>query len=221
MRLEDQEKAKLLRSQGHSVREIAKILTASKGSISSWVKNVSLTRKQLQVLNKKQGIGGSRKHSEKARERRLKWQLDGRMMAKKKNAKFIAGVMLFWAEGSKRRNTVVFSNGDAEMIKFFITFLRENFYVKDEKFSFRFQWYSGNGLSVNDVEEYWLSLLKLKKGNMRTCYIDYRPVKNIGRKKGKLPYGVGQIIVNSTEIVQKLYGAIQEIVGFTRKEFAD
>jgi len=49
----------------------------------------------------------------------------------KKNINFkdeclkIAGIMLYWAEGAKQRYTVDFANGDPQMIRMFLRFLRE------------------------------------------------------------------------------------------------
>jgi len=42
--------------------------------------------------------------------------------------------MLYWAEGSKERNSVIVSNSDPELIGFFARFLREQFEVSDDRF---------------------------------------------------------------------------------------
>jgi hypothetical protein len=48
--------------------------------------------------------------------------------------------MLYWAEGGKTRNDIRFSNGDVELLKFFLNFLRKYFNIKEEKIGFSFQW---------------------------------------------------------------------------------
>ena len=37
--------------------------------------------------------------------------------------------MLYWGEGSKARNGVVFTNADVDMLRFFLRFLRESYGV--------------------------------------------------------------------------------------------
>ena len=41
------------------------------------------------------------------------------------------------------------------------------------------------------------------------------------RRKNKLPHGTGELIVTSTQIVQTIYGSIQEYGGFERPEWLD
>jgi transposase-like protein len=41
------------------------------------------------------------------------------------------------------------------------------------------------------------------------------------KRKNKLPYGTCRISVHSTEIVQTIYGSIQEFVGFDRADWLD
>jgi hypothetical protein len=41
------------------------------------------------------------------------------------------------------------------------------------------------------------------------------------RRLGKLPYGTVRISVCDTEVVQTIYGSIQELAGFDRPEWLD
>jgi hypothetical protein len=54
---------------------------------------------------------------------------------------------------------------------------------------------------------------------MRKCYIDYRPIKSMGCKKDKLPYGVGRLAIGDVSVIQKIYGAIQEFIGFDSEKW--
>ncbi|NJD03886.1 MAG: hypothetical protein FIA99_15100 [Ruminiclostridium sp.] len=49
--------------------------------------------------------------------------LKSRLSARQEEMK-IAGTMLYWGEGTKGGNSVVFSNSDAEMVRVFLKFLR-------------------------------------------------------------------------------------------------
>lgn len=39
------------------------------------------------------------------------------------------------------------------------------------------------------------------------------------KRKNRLPYGTVRVCVHSTEIVQSIYGAVQEYAGFERPEW--
>jgi hypothetical protein len=41
------------------------------------------------------------------------------------------------------------------------------------------------------------------------------------KRTNKLPYGTARLSVHSTEIVQTIYGSIQELGGFDRPEWLD
>ena len=50
--------AVILRRKGASIKEIAKILNVSRGSVSVWCKEVKLTEKQIEKLREKQIAAG-------------------------------------------------------------------------------------------------------------------------------------------------------------------
>jgi hypothetical protein len=54
-------------------------------------------------------------------------------MARRGNVLHATGCMLFWAEGSRNRNTLCFTNSDPAMVRFFVGFLRTCFGVPARK----------------------------------------------------------------------------------------
>ena len=81
--------------------------------------------------------------------------------------------------------------------------------------------YLGNGLSVAEIETHWLDALGLPRSCLRAHAIDVKPTSSSGRKTNKLPYGVCSLGINSTRIVQHIYGAIQEYGGFEEPRWLD
>jgi transcriptional regulator with XRE-family HTH domain len=224
MKREQKEEARKIRlEEGLSLKEIANKLGVSKTSVSFWVKDIPLTEEQQFKLNErsKNNIFNARAGSDALRRKyyafRENYQKEGRELIKKADKLFIAGLMLFWAEGSKKRNCVCLTNSDPELITLFLTFLRNWFNVPKPKITLSIQWYSANGISYNQVEHFWLKKLDLNHENLRKCYIDNRSIKNINKKIGKCPYGIARIHVSDVKLVQQLYGAIQEFVGFNRE----
>jgi hypothetical protein len=79
----------------------------------------------------------------------------------------------------------------------------------------------GNGLTIDQIEGHWLEQLELPRSCLRKHAINPLPTSSSGAKKHKLPYGVATLALNSTEIVQHIYGAIQEYAGFDEPRWLD
>ncbi len=61
------------------------------------------------------------------RDKRVAWQLEGRIRARLGEPLHQAGCLPYWAEGSKSRNTVTMANSDAYLLRLFMRFLGECF----------------------------------------------------------------------------------------------
>jgi hypothetical protein len=129
--------------------------------------------------------------------------------------------MLYWAEGAKMRNTVKFSNSDPHMVLFFRRFLTDALAIELDEIRISINVYTGNGLTIEEIEGYWLGLLGLPRGSVRKHMLNHMPTSSSGRGKNKLPYGVCSLWVNSTWMVQHIYGAIQEYAGFDEPAWLD
>ena len=130
--------------------------------------------------------------------------------------------MLYWAEGAKARNVLMFANSDANMVMFFCRFLRECFQVPDDQFTLRLNVYTGNGRSLAEIESFWLRALGLPCSCLRGHTLNHKPTSSAGLRPNKLPYGVAAVrILRSTQLVQHIYGAIQEYGGFEEPRWLD
>jgi transcriptional regulator with XRE-family HTH domain len=220
------DQARLLRQeQGLSIIEIAEKIGVAKSSVSTWVRDIVLSQAHEEALrwnNKRfeaQKIG-SQANVIKHRALREQYQEEGRIKARENNLLHSQGCMLYWAEGSKARQALNFTNSDTEMMVFFIKFLRQALCVPEEKITFRVQCYLGNGLSIEEIESYWLNSLMMSSSQARKSTVNNQPVSS--QQKGrKLIYGVAHLSVSSTRYIQHIYGAIQEYTGMHKPEWLD
>ncbi|MGH2992055.1 MAG: hypothetical protein ACRDL1_00760 [Solirubrobacterales bacterium] len=128
----------------------------------------------------------------------------------------------YWAEGTKDRNRVQLVNSGVDMVRFFCRFLRTCFDLGPDDFRLSLNFYSGNGVSTEEIERYWLEALELPRSALNKHIINALPTSSSGRKKNRLPYGVCMLTVKrSTHIVQHIYGAIQEYVGSDEPRWLD
>lgn len=207
---EDRKKAREMRLNGESINNIASILNVSKGSVSSWVKDIILTDEQKCCLAKSDTSASSRIMAEKYKEIRKNWQKEGATVAKEKNWDHAAGCMLYWAEGAKSRNSCGLGNSDPNIMKFFVNFIRKNFDVAEDEFRIDIRVYLNNALSINEIKEYWKGCLGISDKNITHIKI-LDGVRNVsGKKKNIHPYGICNVRIHRTDIVQRIFGAIQE-----------
>lgn len=205
---------------------IAEQLGVSKSSVSRWVRDIELTAEQNAALLAQNPVRngqlrGVRVYSDRCRDQRVAAQEHGREMARRRDPEFIAGCMLYWAEGSKTRNAAQLVNADPDLIETFLRFLRTCYAVPDQRITFSVNCFLGNGLGLDEIQRWWLIRLGLPAKSLRKAIVN-RPSSASKQRKGHvLPYGTARITVHSTFIVQSIYGAIQEYAGIDRPEWLD
>ena len=144
------------------------------------------------------------------------------MHARDRDLLHLVGCMLYWAEGAKSRNALHFANSDPDMLRVFRRFLTDALGVDPTDIRLRLNVYTNNGLSIEEIEQYWLGTLDLPRSCVRGHTLDHTPTSSSGRMKNKLPYGVCMLrVARSTRLVQHIYGAIQEYGGFDQPEWLD
>jgi hypothetical protein len=226
----EREEARRLREEGISIKRIAGMLGVSPSSVFHWTRDIELTPEQ-RLRNIRGPLGPQdpelvKKRAAAWRERcqrkRRQYQRDGRERARQGDALHMAGCMLYWAEGTKRRNTVQLANSDLNMVKFFCHFLRTSFGVNSTDMTLRLNVYTSNGLSIRAIENHWLTALDLPRSALRGHTLNHTPTSSSGRKTNRLPYGVCSIaVLKSTHMVQHIYGAIQEYARFEEPRWLD
>ena len=209
-----------------ALRAIAEQLDVSKASVSLWVRDIELSPEQQAALLAKNPVRngqllGMRVRRERCRELRIAAQEHGRELARRRDADYIAGCMLYWAEGSKSRNVAQLVNADANLLHTFLAFLRSSYEVEDDRVALSVNCFLGNGLSLDEIQGWWLARLALPASCLRKAVVNRPSSASKFRKGHVLPHGTGRISVHSTFIVQSIYGAIQEYAGIDRPEWLD
>jgi hypothetical protein len=202
------------------------MVEVSRSSVSHWVRDIELTPEQHASLRARnpayngQRVGQAVR-SARARELRRIWQDEGRRAALVKDPFHAAACMLYWAEGAKHRNTLKISNADAEVLRFFVRFLRTEFGLPDELILLRCQLFADHLDRQFEIERYWLDVLELPRTSLRTSTVNVYSKYSAKKRVNRLPYGTCHLSVHRTAVVQHIYGAIQEYAGFERPEWLD
>src|SRR3990167_1070594 len=129
----DKNRAIKLRKKGLSYSEILKEVPAAKSTLSLWLRNVGLAKRQRQKLTEKKRLaqikGAQVRHDQRIEKSRIitnrAFQEIGEITERELK---LIGAALYWAEGSKQKEhnvseQVMFSNSDPLMISVFLRWL--------------------------------------------------------------------------------------------------
>lgn len=154
------------------------------------------------------------------RERRRQAQVLGRSNAATNDAHFHAGCMLYWAEGTKGRNSVQLANTDVALVAFFVRWLQAWFPVERDQILINVNCFLNNGLALGEIEAWWLDQLGLPGASLRKAIVNTPGGSSRGLHR-RHSYGTAHVTLHSTFVLQAIYGAIQEITGIDRPEWLD
>lgn len=162
--------ARKLRSEGQSIKEIAKTLEVSVGSVSIWVRDIILTPEQTKVLEKRIGDPhygrraaylelSKNKHQEKIAEiyregAKRVGKLSGRDI-------YLLGLALYWGEGFKKDNLVGFATSDPDMARFFIVWLEKVFQTPKSDLILRVTANISHIDNIDKIQAYWCAKLEV------------------------------------------------------------
>ena len=150
-KLREREEARRLRAEGKTLQEIADTLDVSKSSVSIWVRDVPFTPSKRRY--------GPRRRPHPSHDRKLAEIVECDALGRTEigeldeDAFRVAGVALYAGEGSKTEGAVVFANCDAEMMRFFCTWLRHCFEIDEGRLRVRV--YLHEGLDLEAAHAHW------------------------------------------------------------------
>lgn len=214
------EKAINLRKQGLSYSEILKQIPVAKSTLSSWLESVNLTKKQKQRLTEKK-LASMRRGWKKVHELRMnrwnKLKSEGEKEIKKltRNEKWLLGIGLYWAEGSKEKENgsatgIKFSNSDPAMILLFRSWLKDFLNISEEKI--KYELYIHEKADWKKASQFWSSKLKTPQEDIRVYFKPHNPNpkrKNIDKNyKGLIRINV----LGSIPLTRKISGWIEGII---------
>lgn len=151
--------------------EIAKRLKVAKSTLSRWLQDLPLTEERILELRREAWSKGEVKRERFRQTMRLKrdererkiYILQKRKFTNlSKQAVFIAGLMLYAAEGDKKsRYEIAFSNTDSALVLFFVRWLGLFLGITREKLKIQLHLY--DNMNIQAEEMYWLRQLGMSQ----------------------------------------------------------
>ncbi|MDD3088272.1 MAG: hypothetical protein PHP89_06900 [Candidatus Omnitrophica bacterium] len=198
-----------LREKGLSYAEIRKVIPISKSTLSVWLKDIKLSKQQKLRLSGLQATGyiGAKKNQIMAlsRHKEIRETAAREAINLLKDSFFVAGLMLYWAEGDKRSGGVQFSNSDWEMVKLMMKWFRKFCSVPEEKFRI--------GLFIHTLHtrenciNFWSNITKIPINQFNKPYIKPAIFSN---RKNKLYEGTCAIKIHSRDLMTRILGWLDQ-----------
>ena len=185
-------KIKKLYHSGLSMRQVGEKMDASAWAICSVMKRKNIKRRPAYKTQKIQFYNSPLSFKPKLN------------LTKKEQQLKTAGLMLYWAEGSKQvKDKVDFANSDPLMIKLFIKFLRTIYQVNEARIHCLIYCYPSHNISY--LTKYWSSLVKVAPKQF------YRPyIRKDGKNtKDKMKHGLLHINYNDKRLLNLILKEIK------------
>jgi transcriptional regulator with XRE-family HTH domain len=212
---EKRERALALRKeQLMSYSQIKEILKVSKSSLSLWLKNYPLSPERINELrgNNERRIERYRETRRKIREARLqRYYLEQQknLFPLSKKEILIAGLFLYWGEGSKSKPTEVFvSNTNPAVISFFIYWLKNVFNIPRKDIRFRMHFYED--MDVKKETVFWAKTLRVSETQFSKPYIKKSSSLRIN-EKGSFGHGTCNAGIYDARLCEQILMALKAI----------
>ena len=192
-RWERSEVGRDLRRLGMSYGEIRALIEVKKSTLANWCRDVELTDEQQSAILKRTG---SRVGIPRDTNWRRRLEIEAIREAALQEAEdlvgdpfWVAGVVLYWAEGAKTRNHLQLANTDPQALRMFIDWVRR--YI-DDRAGFVLQMHLHEGNDEKAARDYWIDQTGLIGCEFHKTFI--KP-KGTGHRKNHLPHGVCRVSV--------------------------
>ena len=204
-RLKDRERALALRKGGKSYSQIRNETGVSKSTLSYWLRDFPLSADRIRELRdwNEQRIEKYRATRRINKENRLLSVYTEQkkiLIPLRSRDLFLAGLFLYWGEGSKSRESrLSISNTNPAIIKFF---------KKWKKFRIHLQLYSD--MDINREIEYWSRKIKIPRSQFIRPYIKKSSQNRINHKGG-YGHGTCNLVVGDARIWERVMMSIRVI----------
>ena len=186
-RKKDKQKAIAMRQEGMSYSQIKEKLNINKSTLSGWLCDMPLSEKRIKELRDNNPIRIERYRNTMRAKKDARLDEVYKKVSKdignfSKRDLFLAGLFLYWGEGTKKSNcSVVLTNTNPAMIKFFIKWL-ELFNIRRKDLKIKLHLYSD--MNIKQSLDFWSKELKIPLSQFRKPYIKKTSLKSITYKSG-------------------------------------
>ena len=174
-----------------SYGEIMDLVAVKKSTLATWCRDIELSAEQVEAIKARRApLPGIPRDTQRKRRREIeliKAQAAAGVPDLVRDPLWMAGLVLYWAEGAKTRNQLRLANSDPRALRLFVRWVRV-FLEPQASFSIQLHLHEGNNDAA--ARSYWQQELELPDANFYKTFIKPR---GTGHRKNHLPHGVCSI----------------------------
>lgn len=213
-------KAKKLRKQGLSYSQINDLVPVSKSTLSLWLRDIKLLKKQRFVLEERmvkarlKGAAIKKKMRQSIEEKIRVKAIKDVGVINRRNL-FLIGIALYWSEGSKVPRGrvgqgVIFSNSDWRMVKVFLEWLKICLKIASKDIMYELYIHENYLSKQNLIINKWSKCLGVDENLLQTIYYKRHNVKK--NYINPCYFGLMRVKVSqSTNLQRKIMGWVEGI----------
>ncbi len=203
-----------LRRHGLSYGEIMELVPVKKSTLATWCREVVLTDEQWASIKKRRApLPGYRRNTNHRRRNEIA-EIRKRARAQVpeviNDPLWLAGIVLYWAEGSKSSGHVAMANTDPRALRLFIRWSMA--FLTPAGFSLHLHLHEGNDEGA--ARTFWVDETGLTEANFHKTFI--KP-KGTGHRKNHLAHGICTVKVrraaDSWNVIMEWIDALSEHFG--------
>lgn len=187
-RWERSEVGRDLRRLGLSYGEIRELINVKKSTLATWCRDIELSEAQKQAIlertGSRRGIPVDTQWRRREKTHSLQQAAHGEVARLANEPKWVAGVVLYWAEGNKTQSNLGLANSDPKIIRLFIDWFRR-YHDPSATFALKLNLHAGNDEVA--ARNWWRAQSGLDDPRFHRTFI--KP-DGTGHRKNHLPHGV-------------------------------
>ena len=209
-RWERSELGKDLRRLGLSYGEIMVLIPVKKSTLATWCREVRLSEEQYQAVKERTygsrlGIPVDTQWKRRLEVQEIRSQARSQVVDLMKDPFWVAGTILYWAEGTKGPHQVAVANTDPRTHLLFIRWIRR-YVVATAEFRLHLHLHEGN--DDDAAKEHWRTVLGLPDSLFHKTFVKPR---GTGHRKNTHVHGVCKVrLMRSADAWQTIDAWIDE-----------
>ena len=211
-------RARVLRSNGQSIKSIAHQLEVSQGSVSLWCRDIVLSAEQIKILEKNaRDPQYGRRLQNSLKQQSIRIEKTKRLLEEgvaeidklSKRELMLVGAALYWAEGYKKDSQVGLGSSDPQMMQLYVKWLTHCFDYTINDLLFRVTINESHEYRIDDIVRFWADLLAIDRTRFQKSSYQKAKWQKIYEHPEEY-FGVLRVRVRkSSDFLRKIHGFIE------------
>lgn len=203
-----------LRREGKSYSQIKLALKVSKSTLSYWLRDLPLSKQRIRELRdwnevRIERYRETRRRTKEVLLKKIYAEERFKILPLSKRDLFIAGLFLYWGEGSKTNDgQISISNTDPAVIKMALNWFQKILLIPKEKINIKLHLYTD--MDVDREALFWSHSLKIPLSQFKNPYIKKSNREGITYKVG-FGHGTCNLIVGNATLNKKVIMGLKVI----------